>query len=113
MKSTYGTMYYVDDMRKSIGYFKKLLKLKPSYQSREWTEFQIGDHRLCLHAKERGGKYTHNGILIMSAKGVKSLFDKLKKRKLKVYGLHEVHPAAWTFTLKDISGNELSFYGAP
>lgn len=113
MKSTYGTMYYVDDMRRAVAYFKKLLGGKPRYQSAEWTEFAIGGHGLCLHAKERGQKYRPNGVLIVNVKGVKALSDKFKRQKLNVSGLHEVHPGAWTFTLKDPSGNELSFYGAP
>ncbi len=113
MGGTYGTMYYVDDMRKSTAYFKKLLGVKPAYASAEWTEFPLGAHRLCLHAKEGRGKYRPNGILIVSAKGTKALFEKLKRGKHDVSGLHEVHPGHWTFTLADPSGNELSFYGAP
>ena len=112
-RSTYGTMYYVKNMAKSVAYFRKLLGLKPSYQSAEWTEFPIRGHRLCLHEREKGCTYVPNGVLILEAKGVKALYKKLKARKVKVFGLHEVHPKAWTFTLKDPSGNELSYYGAP
>ena len=111
MKSAYGTMYYVDDMKKSVAYFKQLLGTKPRFQSSDWTEFPIGKHALCLHAKGRGVKPQPNGVLIVSVKGVKALFDKLKKQKLDVFGLHEVHPGHLTFSLRDPSGNELSFYG--
>ena len=111
MKSAYGTMYYVDDMKKSVAYFKKLLGVKPRFQSPDWTEFPVGAHGLCLHAKGRGGKPQPNGVLIVSVKGVKALFEKLKKQKLDVFGLHEVHPGNLTFSLRDPSGNELSFYG--
>jgi hypothetical protein len=113
MKSTYGTMYYVDDMKKSIKYFMKLLGTKPRFESPEWTEFAIGPHALCLHEKGGKAKTRPNGVLIVDAKGVKALFEKYRKQKLDVSGLHEVHPAAFTFTLKDPSGNEISFYGAP
>jgi hypothetical protein len=113
MKSTYGTMYYVDDMRKSVAYYRKLLGIKPAFQSPEWTEFNVGGHRLCLHAKRRGERYRPNGVLIVGANGVKALHQKLKRKKHRVDGLHEVHPAAWTFTLTDATGNEVSFYGAP
>jgi hypothetical protein len=113
MKSAYGTMYFVDDMKKAVGYYTKLLGVKPRYESAEWTEFPVGKHGLCLHAKERRGRYRPNGVLIVDAKGVKALFERLKRGKLDVSGLHEVHPGAWTFTLKDSSGNELSFHGAP
>ncbi len=113
MTSTYGTLYYVGDMRKAVAYYRKLLGVKPRYESAEWTEFPIGDHALCLHAKQKGGQYRPNGVLIVNAKGVKKLFTKLKRAKFKVAGLHEVHPGAWTFTLTDAGGNELSFYGKP
>ena len=111
MKSTYGTMYYVDDMKTSIGYFRKLLGVKPRFESPEWTEFEIGGHALCLHEKRRGSRTRPNGVLIVNAKRLKTLFATLKKRKLDVSGLHEVHPGTSTFTLRDPSGNEISFYG--
>ncbi|HVR83243.1 MAG TPA: VOC family protein [Planctomycetota bacterium] len=113
MKSTYGTMYYVDDMRKSVEYFKKVLGVKPRFQSPEWTEIPIGTHALCLHVKKRGGTYRPNGVLIVNAKGVKALFSRLKRGKHDVFGLQEIHPKAWSFTLRDSSGNELSVYGPP
>jgi hypothetical protein len=111
MNSTYGTMYYVNDMKKSVAYFRKLLGVKPRFESPEWTEFAIGAHALCLHDKGRGSKTRPNGVLIVNAKGLKALFGKFKKRKLDVSGLHEVHPGTFTFTLRDPSGNEVSFYG--
>jgi len=113
MKSTYGTLYYVDDMRKSVAYFKKLLAAKPRFESPEWTEFPIGAHALCLHVKGGRGKYRPNGVMIVNVKGVKKLFEGWKRKKLVVSGLHEVHPGAWSFTLQDPSENELSFYGSP
>ncbi len=111
MKGAYGTMYYVDDMKKAVDHFKKVLGVKPAYRSKEWTEFPVGGHRLCLHAKEPGGKYRPNGVLIVNANGLKALFERWKREKLRVSGLHEVHAGRWTFNVKDASGNELSFYG--
>ena len=113
MKSTYGTMYYVRDMKKSVAELRKVFGSKPVFQNSEWTEFSIGGHRLCLHAKQRGGAYRANGVLIVNAKGVKKLYDAFRRRKFRVSGLHEVHPGAWTFNFNDSSGNDLSFYGAP
>lgn len=112
-RGAYGTMYYVDDMKKAVAFYRKALGLKPRHQSTEWSEFPLGDHAICLHAKARGGRYKDGGTLILHAKGVKALFKKMKRAKLAVSGLHEVHPAAWTFTLADPGGNELSFYGPP
>lgn len=113
MKTTYGTMYYVDDMKNSVEFYKKTSGIQPEYTSDSWTEFEMGQHRLCLHSKRSGETYTPNGILIVNFDGVKGLFDKMKADGYNVFGLHEVHPAAWSFHFKDASQNELSFYGKP
>ncbi len=110
---TYGTMYYVDDMAKSVDFMKKTLGLTPGYASDAWTEFPVAGHSLCLHAKRAGEKYTDNGVLILETKGIKALFETMKGDGLNVFGLHEVHPEAWSFHLKDPNNNELSIYGTP
>lgn len=112
MKSTYGTMYYVDDMTKSVAYFRGL-GLTVGHESPDWTEFDLSGHQLCLHAKSPGETYPANGILIIAADGIKELFEKMKGDNHNVFGLHQVHPEAWTFHLKDANNNELSFFGKP
>lgn len=113
MKTTYGTMYYVNNMKESVAFYKKTLGATAGYESDSWTEFDFGGHRLCLHAKTDGEQYDANGILIFNHDGVKTLFESMKNDGLNVFGLHEVHPAAWTFHMKDASLNEVSFYGKP
>lgn len=109
---TYGTMYYVDSMPKAVAFYSKL-GLKPTYESEGWTEFSIGGHNLCLHLKQSEKSYDKNGVMILSADGINSLFTKMKGDGYDVFGLHEVHPGASTFHFRDVSGNELSVYGAP
>ncbi len=113
MNTTYGTMYYVDNMKEAVTYYKNTLGAKTGYESDSWTEFDIGGHKLCLHAKNAGEKYDANGILIINQDGLKALFEKMKGDKLNVFGLHEIHPEAWTFHMKDSSQNEISFHGKP
>ena len=113
IKSTYGTMYYVDSMKEAVAFYKMVTGATPEYESNEWTEFKFGEHRLCLHAKRDGHKSSPNGVLILNYDGVKSLFEKMKSDGLNVFGLHEVHPAAWSFHMLDKSNNETSFYGSP
>ena len=110
--STYGTMYYVNNMAESVAFYKKM-GLTPGYESPEWTEFPMKGHSLCLHAKAPGKTYRENGVLIVSANGVKSLYEKMKQVGFDVFQLHEVHPAAWSFHMKDLDQNETSFFGAP
>jgi catechol 2,3-dioxygenase-like lactoylglutathione lyase family enzyme len=111
--TTYGTMYYVDDMQKAVSFYNKTLGVEPAYASEDWTEFDFTGHKLCLHSKRAGEKYDPNGVLIINQKNIKDLFSKMKADGFNVFGLHEVHPKAWTFHMKDVSNNELSFYGEP
>lgn len=114
MMKTYGTMYYVDDMDASVSFYQNLLGYEPSHRSSDWTEFSFGEHRLCLHAKRSDpSDYPQNGVLILNHDGIKSLYDSLKKKGLNVFGLHQVHPEAWSFHFKDPGENELSYYGRP
>ncbi|MCB0367513.1 MAG: hypothetical protein H6624_02415 [Bdellovibrionaceae bacterium] len=113
MKSTYGTMYYVDNMTDAVSFYKKTYGAEPTYESSDWTEFDFAGHKLCLHGKADGQSYDANGVLIFNQDGIKGLFEKRKGDGLNVFGLHEIHPEGWTFHIKDNSGNELSFYGKP
>lgn len=112
MKTTYGTMYYVANMNTAVSFYKAL-GLTPSYESADWTEFNIGGHNLCLHVKRAGESYRENGILILNQDGIQGLFEKMKNDGLQVFGLHQIHPEAWSFNLKDQDSNETSFYGKP
>lgn len=113
MNSTYGTMYYVTDMSQAVAFYKSKLGLNPTHESANWTEFSIGGHNLCLHLKEPGTSHNANGVLIINADGVKNLFQKMKNDGINVFNLHEIHPSAWSFHIKDKDGNEVSVYGAP
>lgn len=113
IKSTYGTMYYVDNMNEAVSFYTKTLGVHPSHESASWTEFSLGGHNLCLHAKRPGEKHPDGGVLILSCNGIKKLFESMKNDGYEVFGLHEIHPEGWSFHLKDKSGNETSFYGKP
>ncbi len=113
MKTTYGTMYYVDNMQEAVAYYKKTIGATAGYESDDWTEFDLGGHKLCLHSKKPGEKYDANGVLILNQDGIKALYERMKGDKLNVFGLHEIHPTAWVFHMKDSSLNEISFHGTP
>lgn len=113
IQKTYGTMYYVDDMKKSVAFYQAIVGFAPTYASDDWTEFSVGGHNLCLHSKRAGENYGPGGILILATDGIKSLAEKFKRDGLSVTNAHEVHPGSWTFHVKDQSGNETSYFGAP
>lgn len=110
-KTTYGTMYYVQDMKSAVQFYSGKLGIAATHESPEWTEFDVGGHKICLHKKESGKTYAGNGILIFNYDGVKGLYDKAGRDGLSVSGLHEVHPGHWSFNVTDCCGNETSVYG--
>jgi extradiol dioxygenase family protein len=78
IKGTYGTMYYVKDMKKETAFFKEKLGLKPGYESADWTEFPLNGHSLCLHPVEGKKDVPANGSLIIHVDGLKELVADLK-----------------------------------
>ena len=113
INGTYGTMYYVNDMAKSVKYYKEILGLKPRFESPEWTEFEInGGTALCLHNIEHGKKAFHEqGVLILDVKGLTAMVKDLKTKGVEFINEgKEVHPGAFCADFKDPSGNLVSFY---
>lgn len=115
VKGTYGTMYYVQDMAKSVAFFKDKLGAAPSYESPEWTEFPFGGASLCLHLSS--GKKTDaehaNGSVILHVDGLKAFTEELRKQKLEVAEVKEVHPGAYSSSFKDPDGNVIGLYEGP
>ncbi len=113
IKGIYGTMYYVANIKQAIDFYRSTLGLKPTSESEDWTEFELGGAELCLHSTRPEGNYPLNGLVIFEAHELKKLFEKLKSQGLYVFNLHEVYPEAWTFHMRDHNGNEHTFYGHP
>ncbi len=112
-QGAYGTMYYVKDMKKATDYYKAMLGLKPRYESKEWTEFDLGDNTaLCLHGSDdEKDLVKEGGILIAKVKNIKALVPELKQRGMEfVREINEVHPGAFCVDFKDPAGNIVSLY---
>ena len=107
---TYGTMYYVTDMKKSVEYYKTIFGLTPGYESPDWTEFDVNGHRICLHIA-RDGQKIENGILVNKVKGIQNLVTDLKAKGVEFEGeLREIHPGAYCVAFRDPSGNRVDLY---
>lgn len=107
---TYGTMYYVKDMAKTVEFYKKSLKLKPAYESPEWTEFNLGGPSLCLHLAGGPNEFV-NASLIIHVEGIRQYVEDLKAAGVKVTTeVHEVHPGAFAADFRDPSGNVVGLY---
>lgn len=113
IKGSYGTMYYVNDMNRSVKWYSTVLGgAKPTFESPEWTEFSLpGGHSICLHIAEKGHKSTERGILIVKVKNIDALSEHLKASNVEISrAKHEVHPGAYSIDVLDSERNLLSFY---
>lgn len=111
IEGTYGTMYYVADMEKSVRYFKDIFNLQPATESPGWTEFKLGDHSLCLHATGPDGNVDGKGILITKVKGLKEVVATLKSRGVEfVNEIHSVCEGGYSVDFRDPSGNLMSLF---
>lgn len=111
VRGTYGTMYYVQNMAKSVAYYSETLGIKPSIESEGWTEFDLGNHSLCLHACRPGATTASGGILIIKVSKIHDLVKNLKSRGIEFLSeIREVHPQAYSADFRDADGNVVSFY---
>lgn len=110
-QGTYGTMYYVNDMKKSVAFYKEILNLTPEDESPEWTTFDINGHRICLHATENGAAIDGKGILITNVKDLDGMVAELKKRGVEfTQDIKEVCEGGYAADFRDPSGNILSLF---
>lgn len=108
---TYGTMYYVSDMKKAVAFYKGL-GFTARYESDDWTEFDLGDSTaVCLHGMGDFKPLSEGGILITKVKDIKGVVAEIKREGVEfVKGITEVHPGAYSADFKDPSGNVVSLY---
>ena len=109
---SYGTMYYVRNMKKAVTLYKKKLGLSPATESPFWTEFNVKGSRLCLHIADKKMKKLPGGIMIINVKGMTKLVAALKKAGVKFNGNpHPVQGKDYTIDYYDSDKNLVSLYG--
>lgn len=113
IKGTYGTMYFVKDMKKSVDWFKSKLGVKPDFASEQWTEFPLGGHSLCLHQADPKHNQAANGTLILHVEGIREMVSRIKSVGAKATEPREIHPGALGAEITDPDGNVLSLYEGP
>lgn len=109
-KGTYGTMYFVNDMQKSVAWYKDKLGLKPSWESEGWTEFPVNNHSICLHLRTPDKKHLAGGYAIIRVTDLNHVVAELKDRGVRMDNITEVHPGAFAVRLYDPDNNILSLY---
>lgn len=112
ISGTYGTLYYVADMKKSVQFYKDVLNLKAEDETEGWSTFPLGNgHRICLHATTDMSQVNGKGILIANVKGLETVVAELKKRGAEfVNDIHEVCENGFSADMRDANGITLSFF---
>lgn len=109
---SYGTIYYVRNMKKSCAMYAKKFGLKAGYESEFWTEFDVKGGKICLHLAEKSMKKLPGGVMILNVKGMTALIAKLKKAGIKMNGKpHKVHGTDYTVDFYDLDKNLVNLYG--
>ncbi len=107
----YGTMYYVRDMKKTVEYYKAIYGKAPTMESPDWTEFDLGGTRICLHIVGEGQEVDGKGILIHNTKNLKARVSELRALGVEIErDYHEVCPGGYSVDARDPSGNRISFF---
>lgn len=109
---TYGTLYYVADMAKSVKYYREVLNLTPEDESAEWTTFPLAEgHRICLHGTTDMNQVSGKGILIANVTNLEGFVAELKKRGAEVVNdIHMVCENGFAADIRDANGITLSFF---
>jgi len=111
IKGTYGTMYMVSDMTKSVQYYKEVMNLTPEEESADWTTFNLNGHRICLHSVAPGTEIDGKGVLIASVVNLDAMVVEMKKRGVEfVKEVHQVCEGGFAADFRDPSGNLLSMF---
>lgn len=111
-EGSYGTMYYVQNMKQAKDFYQKSFGLNPRFESEDWTEFDLGDGTaLCLHQMKPESPKILGGALIVNVQKIQDKVNELKKEGVEfLRDVSEVFPGAFTADFHDPSGNLISLY---
>ena len=115
-KGTYGIMYYVRNMKKSVAFYRDVIGLTPDFEDDGWTQFTLGGAALCLHAAgdntivAQSEKSVSNGILILEVEDLRRTVGALKEKRVEFLGDLNDTGCGWCTEFKDLDGNVISLY---
>lgn len=118
VERSYGIMYLVRDMNTSKEFYSSLLGQSPSFESKTWTEFDLGDQNLCLCRPQNEASYGSRRDNHMATRAVLQVRDiddfkqELDRLNISVMeGPEEVDQGPGRFlNVKDPDGNVIGFY---
>jgi predicted enzyme related to lactoylglutathione lyase len=110
-KGTYGTMYYVRNMKKSVAFYTEAVGLTPAFADENWAEFHFGGHALCLHTMgDKTVSHGGSGTLILEVTNLEKVMGNLKEKKVEFVGEVTDTGCGLCAEFKDLDGNLVSLY---
>ena len=119
---TYGTMYYTQNMKKAVAFYRDIIGLTPVMEDEGWTQFDIAGHALCLHATgtetklapQANKKVATNGILILQVNDIRKVVNNLKEKRVEFIGdVNDMGECGMCADFRDLDGNIVGLYQAP
>ena len=111
IQGTYGTMYYVSHMEEACDFFQSHFNMEPVFRSEEWTEFNLTNHRLCLHFLANGETHPRTGILILQVNGLREMVDEMQSNGVRFHShIREVVSKGLSCDIFDPDGNIISLF---
>lgn len=121
-KGTYGTMYYTNNMKKAVAFYRDVIGLTPQIEDESWTQFDVAGHALCLHATGEETKLVPltdkktatNGTLILEVTDIRKVVNDLKEKRVEFLGdVNDMGECGMCADFKDVDGNLVGLYQAP
>lgn len=86
---------FVTDMRRSVEFYRRVLRVEPAYRSESWTEFAVGDARLGLHRWEGASAPPSAGVkLFFEVEDLDAERQRLAQEGVRLHGEVRVLPGA-------------------
>lgn len=113
-KGSYGTMYYVRDMKKATAFYRDTIGLVPAMEDEGWTQFDLNGHALCLHPAGEKKITQGGGVLIIEVADIRKVVNRLKEKRVEFHGdINDMGECGLCAEFQDLDGNVLSVYQAP
>ena len=110
-KGTYGTMYYVKNMKKAVAFYREQVGLTPAFEDEGWTQFDLNGHGLCLHPAGDQPITKGGGTLIIEVTDINKVVSNLKEKRVEfVSEVKDTGGCGFCAEFKDLDGNVVSLY---